>query len=85
LVEGFKIQTNIFKPRAFKIQGNDLNFKRRFGPMNLNSIYFIELKGRFRMEIGLDFEWTWVNWARNIFPNIYGLSFKVLRIKQRQR
>jgi hypothetical protein len=41
-----------FKPTAlnqghFKIQGKDLNFKRIFSSMDLNSIYFIELKGRF--------------------------------------
>jgi hypothetical protein len=85
LVEGFKIQTNGFKPRTLKIQGKDLNFKRRFSPTDLNSIYFIELKGRFRMEIGSSFGWTWVNWTRNIFQNISRLSFKVLKIKPRPR
>jgi hypothetical protein len=44
-----------------------LNFKMKFGPMDLNSIYFIELKGRFRMDIGSNFEWTRVNWTRNNF------------------
>jgi hypothetical protein len=34
------------------------------------------------MKIGLNFEWTWVNWTRNIFPNIFGISFKVLLINQ---
>jgi hypothetical protein len=38
-------------------KGKDLNFKRRFNPIDLNSIYFIELKGRFRMDIGPNFEW----------------------------
>jgi hypothetical protein len=45
----------------FEIQGKDLNFKRRFSPMDLNLIYIIELKGRFQKEIGSNFEWTWVN------------------------
>jgi hypothetical protein len=34
----------------------------------LNSIYFIELKGRFPVEIGLDFEWTWV---KEYFPKYF--------------
>jgi hypothetical protein len=36
------------------------------------------------MEIVSNFEWTWVNWTRNIFPNISRLSFKVLEIKPGQ-
>jgi hypothetical protein len=36
------------------------------------------------MEIGLNFEWTWVNWTRNNFPNIFGLAFMVLKIKPKQ-
>jgi hypothetical protein len=35
-----------------------LNSKRRFGPMELNSIYLIEFKGRFQMELGSHFEWV---------------------------
>jgi hypothetical protein len=43
-----------FKPMAlnqghFKIQGNDLNLKSRFGLMDLTSIYLIEFKERFLM------------------------------------
>jgi hypothetical protein len=39
-----------FKPMAlnqgyFKIQRKNLNFKRRFESMDLNSMYFIEFKG----------------------------------------
>jgi hypothetical protein len=41
--------------------------KRRFGPMDLNSMYFIKFEGRFRMDIGSNFEWIGVNWTRNIF------------------
>jgi hypothetical protein len=53
--------------------------------MDLNSTYFIELKGRFQTEIGTNFGWTWVNWTRNIFPNITGLSFNfwILRLLNR--
>jgi hypothetical protein len=52
-----QIQTYDFKPRAFfKIKGKDFNFKRIFSPIDLNLIYFIELKGRFQMEIGSNFE-----------------------------
>jgi hypothetical protein len=40
LAGGFKIQIIGFKPRTFN-QGRDLNFKMKFGPMDLNSIYFI--------------------------------------------
>jgi hypothetical protein len=64
LVGGFKVQINVFKLMTFN-QGKDLNFKMIFGPMDLNSIYFIEFKGRFRMDIGSNFEWTWVNWTMN--------------------
>jgi hypothetical protein len=35
-----------FQNRKFKIQGKDLNFKRRFSLKDLNSIYSIEFKGR---------------------------------------
>jgi hypothetical protein len=37
------------------------------------------------MEIRSNLECTWVNWTRNIFPNIFGLSFEVLKIRPRQR
>jgi hypothetical protein len=39
----------------------------KFGPMDLNSIYFIEFKRRFRVDIGSKFEWTRINWIRNNF------------------
>jgi hypothetical protein len=88
-----------FLNRKFEIWSNDSNsnlwhfwnprqgleFKRIFNPIHLNSIYFIELEGRFRKEIGSNFRWTWVNWTRNIFSNIPRLSFKVLKTKPRQR
>jgi hypothetical protein len=66
----------------FKIQGKDMNFKRKFSPNDLNSIYFIELKGRFRMEIGSNFDWIWVKWTRKNFQMFLGLSFKVLKTNQ---
>jgi hypothetical protein len=52
--------------------------------MELNLIYFIEFKGRFRIEIGSNFEMTGVNWTWEYFLNNLGLSFKVLKIKPRQ-
>jgi hypothetical protein len=48
----------------------------KFGPMDLNSIYFIEFEGRFRMDIGSNFEWTRVNWTRNNFPKIESNDFE---------
>jgi hypothetical protein len=70
-----------FKPTAlnqghFKIYVKDLNFKRKFSLMDLNSIYFIEFKGRFRMDIGSNFEWIGVNSTRNIFQIF--LSFPLM-------
>jgi hypothetical protein len=59
-------------------------FKRRSILMDLNSVDFIEFKGSFRMKIGSNFEWTWINWAHEYFPNISRFSFEVLRIKPRQ-
>jgi hypothetical protein len=53
--------------------------------MDLNSIYFIEFKGRLQTEIGSNFEWTWINWTRNIFSNISGLSFKVFENKTKTK
>jgi hypothetical protein len=47
----------------------------RFCPMDLNSIYFTESKGRFRMDIGSNFEWTWVNWTRNNFLKMESNDF----------
>jgi hypothetical protein len=85
LVKGFKFKSMTLNQGHFKIQGKDMNFKRKFSPNDLNSIYFIELKGRFRMEIGLNFDWTWVKWTRKNFQMFLGLSFKVLKIKPRQR
>jgi hypothetical protein len=38
--------------------------------MDLNSIYFIEFKGRFQMDIGSNFEWTWVI-GQGIFSQIF--------------
>jgi hypothetical protein len=49
----------------FKIQGKDLSFKRIFSPKDLNAIYFIELNRT-------NFEWTWVNWTRNIYQIFLG-------------
>jgi hypothetical protein len=37
------------------------------------------------MKIGSNFGWTWVNWTRNIFPNIFRISFKVLKIKNKAK
>jgi hypothetical protein len=53
-----------------------LNFKMKFDPMDLNSIYFIEFKLRFRMDIGSNFEWTMVNWTRNNFPKMESKDFE---------
>jgi hypothetical protein len=47
----------------------------KFGPMDLNSISFIEFKGRFRMDIGSNFEWSWVNWIMNIFSKMESNDF----------
>jgi hypothetical protein len=52
--------------------------------MDFNSIYFIDFKGRFQMEIGSNFGWTGVNWTWEYFPNISGIPYKVLKIKLRQ-
>jgi hypothetical protein len=80
-----QIQINDFKPKIFlNSQGKDLNFKRRFSPNDLDSIYFIESKGRFRIEIESNFEWTWVDWTWEYFLNNSRLSFKVLKIKPMQ-
>jgi hypothetical protein len=47
------------RPKSFlKIKGKDLNFKRRFIPIDLNLVYFIEFK-----EDWVEFEWIWVNWT----------------------
>jgi hypothetical protein len=48
----------------------------KFGPMNLNSIYFIEFKGRLRMDIWSNIEGTWVNWTSNNFPKIENNDFE---------
>jgi hypothetical protein len=53
----------------------------KFGPMDLNSIYFIEFKGRFRMDIGLNFEGTMVNWTRNNFSKIESNDFEKASIE----
>jgi hypothetical protein len=81
--KGSKFKPMTLNQGHFKIQSKDLNFKTIFIPMNLNSIYFIELKGRFRMEIGSNFEGTCVNCTKKYFLNISGPSFKVLKIKLR--
>jgi hypothetical protein len=59
----------------FKLQGKDLNFKRRFGPKDLDSIYFIESVGRI--------EWK-MDRILSRLGSISRLSFKVLKIKPRQ-
>jgi hypothetical protein len=46
LVKGLKFKSMTLNQGHFKLQGKDLNFKRRFSPKDLNSIYFIELNGR---------------------------------------
>jgi hypothetical protein len=74
LAGGFKFQIIDFKPRTFN-QGKDLNFKMKFGLMDLNLIYFIEFKGRFRMDIRSNFEWTRVNWTRNNFSKMESNDF----------
>jgi hypothetical protein len=83
LVVGFKFKSSVLNQGYSKIQVKDLNFKRRFNLKDLNSTYFIELKGRFWMEILLNFEWTWVNWTWEYFLNNSGIYFKVLKIKSR--
>jgi hypothetical protein len=45
--KGSKFKPMTLNQGHFKIQSKDLNFKTIFIQMNLNSIYFIELKGRF--------------------------------------
>jgi hypothetical protein len=47
----------------------------KFGPMDFNSIYFIEFKGRFQMDIGSNFEWTRIHWTRNNFPKMESNDF----------
>jgi hypothetical protein len=47
----------------------------KFGPMSFNSIYFIEFKGRFQMDIELTFERAWVNWTRNNFSKMENNDF----------
>jgi hypothetical protein len=37
------------------------------------------------MEIGSNFEGTWSQLDKEYFPNLFGLSFKVLKIKSWQR
>jgi hypothetical protein len=74
LARGFKIQIIGFKPWTFN-QGRDFNFKMKFGLMDLNSIYFIKFKRRFRMDIWSNFEWSWVNWTRNNFLKIESIDF----------
>jgi hypothetical protein len=69
----------------FKIQGKDMNFKRKFSPNDLNSIYFIELKGRFRMEIGLNFDWTWVKWTRKNFQMFLGAFLQCFENKTKAK
>jgi hypothetical protein len=71
---GIWLENSKFKSSALN-QGRDLNFKMKFGPMDLNLIYFIEFKGRFRMNIGSNFEWTWVNWTRNNFSKMQSNNF----------
>jgi hypothetical protein len=53
----------------------------KFGPMDLNSIYFIEFKGRFRMDIGSNFEGSMVNWTRNNFSKIESNDFEKASIE----
>jgi hypothetical protein len=79
VARGFKFKSTTLNQGHFKLQCKDLNFKRRFSPKDLNSVYFIELKGRLRMEIGGPIG------SRNNFQIFLGLSFKVLKIKPRQR
>jgi hypothetical protein len=47
LVVGFKFKSSVLNQGYSKTQVKDLNFKRRFNLKDLNSTYFIELKGRF--------------------------------------
>jgi hypothetical protein len=60
----------------FKIQGKDLNFKWRFSPKDLNSIYLIKFNGRFQMEIESNFGWIWVNWIVEYFLNNFGFPLR---------
>jgi hypothetical protein len=60
----------------FKIQGKDLNFKWRFRPKDLNSIYLIKFNGRFQMEIESNSGWIWVNWIVEYFLNNFGFPLR---------
>jgi hypothetical protein len=73
LVVGVKFKSSALKQGYMKFEGKDLNFKRRFSPMKLNSIYLFEFKGRFQMELELKFEWIGVNWTQEYFLKYFGV------------